>query len=49
MRGLLVRSIAAVSLFGLSQAAGAADIPAAPIYKAPAAVMVATWTGFYAA
>jgi outer membrane immunogenic protein len=47
MRGLLVRSIAAATLIGLSQAAGAADIPAAPVYKAPAAVVVATWTGFY--
>jgi outer membrane immunogenic protein len=41
--------VAAVSVIGAGQA-GAADLPARPVYKAPAAVPVPVpmWTGFYA-
>jgi outer membrane immunogenic protein len=38
--------IAAAGLVA-SQSAFAADLPARPIYKAPAAVVAQTWTGFY--
>ncbi|HSV23009.1 MAG TPA: hypothetical protein VLJ17_08270, partial [Xanthobacteraceae bacterium] len=40
--------ISAILGLGLPQAASAADLPVkAPVYKAPIAVPVYNWTGFY--
>jgi outer membrane immunogenic protein len=40
--------LAAFAVFSFASAASAADLPVkAPVYKAPSAVMVTTWTGCY--
>jgi outer membrane immunogenic protein len=46
MKRILVGGVA-LSVLGISLAA-AADLPVAPVYKAPAAVPLYNWTGFYA-
>ena len=45
MTKLVLASVAIIGLFA-SRPAGAADVPA-PVYKAPVAVAVYNWTGFY--
>src|ERR1019366_1929426 len=45
MTKLVLASVAIIGLFA-SRPAGAADVPA-PVYKAPVAVALYNWTGFY--
>jgi outer membrane immunogenic protein len=48
MRRFHCAALAAVAVIGFASVASAADMPVkAPAYKAPAAVPVPTWTGFY--
>ncbi len=47
MRSKVIALLLASSACVVAQSAGAADLPAKPIYKAPAAIVAWNWTGVY--
>lgn len=48
MRGVRCATLAAVAVFGFASVASAADLPTkAPVYKAPVAAPLYSWTGCY--